>query len=165
MKENDLGMTIVKGACNSEAKELAFEWAELGLDALFDDGVLEEIPVLKSIIACRTTWTAIHDLLFLRKVAGFLSACPKFTEAEKVEFTKEHLGERKKARRLSDAVVLILDKLDDLEKPQMLAQAFAALVRGKIPLETFRRLAAAIDIGFIEDLRGLANDPRQASGA
>jgi hypothetical protein len=60
---------------------------------------------------------------------------------------------------LSEAIVLILDKLDDLEKPEMVAKAFAAFVRSKIPYECFRRLSSAIDIGFIEDLKVLAYKP------
>jgi hypothetical protein len=52
--------------------------------------------------------------------------------------------------------VLILDRFDDLEKPEMLAKFFAVFVRGKINLETFRRLAAATDIGFLEDLKTFA---------
>ena len=101
----------------------------------------------------------------MRKVWDFLRACPKFSQAEKEQFSQEHLNDPKKAKHLSDAMVLILDKLDDMEKPEMVAKVFAALVRRKIELETFRRLAAAIDIGFVADLRALANDPRQAQGA
>src|SRR6266567_492992 len=113
MQNDDLGVSIVKGACNSETKDLAVELAELGLDALLDEGVLKEVPVLKTIIACRKTWTTIHDQLFLRKVAGILLACPKFTEADKEGFAKEHLRDPKKAKRLGDSLVLILDRLDD----------------------------------------------------
>jgi hypothetical protein len=58
---------------------------------------------------------------------------------------------------VGNAIVLILDKLDDLEKPEMLAKVFAALVRNKINPETFRRLASAIDIGFLEDLKAFAD--------
>jgi len=73
-----------------------------------------------------------------------------------VSFSSEHLSDPKKAKRLGDAVVLLLDKLDDLAKSAMLAKVFAALVRGKIDVGTFRRLAAAIDIGFFEDLSAFA---------
>jgi hypothetical protein len=54
--------------------------------------------------------------------------------------------------------VLILDKLDDLEKAGIVAKVFAALVLGKIDEKTFRQLAAAIDIGFLEDLVALSQD-------
>ena len=152
----NVGDAILKGVCNPETKDLVVDLGEFELGALLDESVLQEIPVIKSVIACRKTWTAIHDQLFLRKVAGFLAACPRFTDLEKEAFAREHLNDSKKAKNLGDAIVLILDRLDDLEKPELLAKFFVAFVRGKINLETFRRLAAAIDIGFIGDLKNFA---------
>jgi hypothetical protein len=153
---DSVGAAIVKGVCNPEAKDLAIDLGDFELGALLNEGVLQEIPGIKIVIAVRKTWTAIHDQLFLRKVAGFLAACPRFTAAEKETFVREHLSDAKKAKNLGEAIVLILDKLDDLEKPEILAKFFAAFVRGEINLETFRRLAAATDIGFLEDLKTFA---------
>ncbi len=154
-QKNSVGDSILKGACNPKSTDLAVQLGEIGLDSLMDEGVLKQIPFLKGIIACKKTWEAIHDQLFLRKVASFILACPDFTEAEREQFAKQHLNDAKSARQLGDSIVLILDRLDDLEKPQMIAKVFAALVRGKIDLATFRRLATAIDIGFLDDLLAL----------
>ena len=159
-QSSNLGVAIIQGACNPEAKGLVTDLGDSALHSLLDDGVGKEIPVLKSIIACRKTWAAIHDQLFLQKVLSFLQACPKFTETERKKFLDKCLSAPKKTTQLSRAIVLILDKLDDLDKPKLLARAFAALVRDRIPLETFRRLAAAIDIGFVEDLLALQRTPR-----
>ena len=153
---DNIGAAIVKGVCNPEAKDLAVDLGDISLDALLDESVLEKIPFIKVVIACFKIPMAIHDKLFIRKVAGFFAACPQFTDAEKEAFVREHLSDPKKAKNLRDALVLILDKLDDLEKPEMLVKVFAAFVRGKITHESFRRLASAIDIGFIEDLKMLA---------
>jgi len=157
LEECDLGITIVKGACNVETKDLAVEVCEIAIHRFVEEGLVQELPFLKSVVACRKTWQSIRDQLFLRKVAGFISACPKFSEAEKERFAVQHLHDDKKAKQLGDAIVLILDNLDDLEKPEMLAKIFAALVRGKIGFDIFRRLEAAIDIGFVEDLKAFAN--------
>lgn len=150
---DNVGAAIVKGVCNPEAKDLAADLGEFELGALLDEEVLKEIPIIKSVIACRKTWTTIQDHLFLRKVAGFLLACPSFTDAEKEAFFRAHLNDVQKTKKLGETIVLVLDRFDDMEKPELLAKFFAAFVRGKIDLETFRRLAAAIDIGFIEDLK------------
>lgn len=157
---DNVGAAIVKGVCNPEAKDLAVDLGDLSLGALLDETVLKEIPIIKLVIACLKTGMAIHNQLFLRKVAGFLLACPQFTDTQKETFVREHLSDPTKAKNLGAALVLILDKLDDLEKPEMLAKVFAAFLRGKIPLECFRRLASAIDIGFMEDLKVLAYKPK-----
>jgi hypothetical protein len=78
----------------------------------------------------------------------------------------EHLADSKKATKLGETLVLLLDRLDDMEKPHMVAQVFAAFVRGKITFEVFRRLAAAIDLGSLEDLKEFAKvrPPTQQQG-
>jgi len=162
MPQDELGISVLKSACSSEAKDLAVEWAEIGLDTLFDEGVLKDAPILGSIVKLCMVSKTIRDRLFVRKVWDFLRGCPKFNNLEKMGFVREHLNDPEKAQKLGDAIVLILDKLDDLEKPSMLAKLFAALVRCEIPLECFRRLATAIDIGFIEDLKALAFPQKHA---
>src|SRR5260221_14450619 len=114
MLKNDLGRAIIHGACNTETKDFAVELTEELLDALLQEGVLKEIPILKGIIACRKAWTGIHDYLFLRKVANFLLASTRFTREEQESFTQEYLTDSEKAQRLGDSLLLILDKLDDL---------------------------------------------------
>jgi hypothetical protein len=153
---DNIGAAILKDVCNPEAKDLAVDLGEFELGALLDENIFQEVPIIKSVIACHKTWEAIHDRLFLRKVAKFISSSPKFTCEQKEKFIQDHLHDLQGAKQLSDAIVLILDKLDDFEKPQMVAKAFAAFVRNEIGLEIFRRLANAIDIGFIYDLKEFA---------
>jgi hypothetical protein len=151
----NIGLAIVKGVCNPEAEDIAIDLAGLELDALFDEKIFEEIPIIKSVIACRKTWSAIQDRLFLQKVVSFFANSPKFTKEQQEKFIQNHLQDPKEAKRLSDAIVLILNRLDDLEKPEILAKVFAAFVKNKIQFDTFRRLATAIDAAQIEDLRRL----------
>ena len=149
---DNLGAAIVKGACQAESKDVVIDLAQFGLRELLGGDVLKEIPVIKTVVACYKVPLAVRDQLFLRKVAGFLRAVPDFTTEEKEKFLREHLADPKKVNKLGETIILLLDRLDDMDKLQMLAKVFAALVRGKIPLEIFRRLATAIDQGAVADL-------------
>jgi hypothetical protein len=156
---DDLGISVLKSACSSEAKDLAVDWAELGLDALLKEGVLKDAPMLGTVVKICAMSKTIRDQLFVRKVWEFLRACPEFNELEKLGFVREHLDDLKKAQKLGDAIVLILDKLDDLEKAEMLAKMFTAFVRKHIDYADFRRLAAGIDRAFTGDLKTLVAKP------
>ena len=90
MKDEKLGVAVIQGALTPEAEDLAIDLAESGLDSFFDEGVLKEIPGIKLAIACRKTWGAINDQLFLRKVAAFLRSSPKFTKDEIDAFVVDH---------------------------------------------------------------------------
>jgi hypothetical protein len=156
----DLGRTIIEGVVKSDpAQDLGLELGEIGLDQLLDEGVWRDVPALSTVVGIVKTIGNIRDRLFVKKVASFLLACPKFTESEREGFAREHLSDPKKTKKLGDTLVLILDRLDDLEKPLMLTKVFTALVRRKISSTVFRRLAVALDLGFKDDLTSLAGKP------
>jgi hypothetical protein len=159
MSQDELGISVLKSACSSEAKDLAVDWGQFGLDALLDEGVLKNAPMLGTVVRICTMTKTIRDRLFVRKVWNFLRACPTFDDLEKLGFVREHLDDPHKAKKLGNAIVLMLDKLDDLEKTELLAKMFGALVRKHIDYSDFRRLAAGVDRAFIEDLKILAAQP------
>ena len=157
MKDEKLGVAVVEGALNPEVKDLVIDLAEFEVDSFIDEGVLKEIPGIKLAIACKKTWGAINDQLFLRKVAAFLHSSPKFTKEEVDEFVVDH-WRGDEAKRLGETVVLLLDRLDDMDKPKMLAKVFAAFVRKHITYDAFRRLAVGIDQSSIQDLKALGGE-------
>jgi hypothetical protein len=159
-RPEDLGLSVLRSACNSEAKELAADWSDLGLEALLDKTVLEHAPMLGSVVKICAISKTIRDRLFLKKVFGFLRGCPKFNELEKFGFVREHLEDPEKTKKLSDGIVMVLDRLDDLEKADMIAKMFAALVRKQIDYSDFRRLASGIDRAYVGDLKKLLTYPK-----
>jgi hypothetical protein len=150
---DSVGIAILKGACNAESKDVAIDLSQFGLVELLGETALKEIPVIKGVVACFKVPLAIRDQLFLRKVARFLAAVPDFTATEREDFIAGHLADGEKAAKLGETLVLVLDRLDDMEKPHMVAHVFAAFVRGKITFDVFRRLATAIDLGALDDLK------------
>jgi hypothetical protein len=159
MPQDELGISVLKSACSSESKDLVVDWGDFTFDALLDEGVLKDAPMLGTVVKICAISKTIRDQLFVRKVWDFLRACPKFNDLERLGFAREHLDDQKKAHKLGTAIVFILDKLDDLEKAKMLAKMFAALVRKHIDYADFRRLSAGIDRAFVEDLKTLAAQP------
>lgn len=118
--------------------------AEAGLDQLFDDGVLRDIPILGTLARLRKTVGAIRDFIFVRKVVRFLIRLGRVPDSEREAFVAQ-LGTKLERRRLGETLVLLLDRLDDMDKPEMLARLFAAHVKGRYDLATFRRLSTALE--------------------
>lgn len=162
MPQVELGISVLRSACSSEAKDLAADWAEVGLDASLKEGVLKDAPIFGTVVKICALSKTIRDRLFLRKVWEFLRSCPTFNDVEQLGFVREHLEDSEKAKRLSNAIVLILDRLDDTEKATMLAKVFAALVRKHIDYADFRRLSSGIDRAFIDDLKRLIAQPKDS---
>ncbi|MGH7525377.1 MAG: hypothetical protein ACREMX_01590, partial [Gemmatimonadales bacterium] len=67
-------------------------------------------------------------------------------------------------RRTGEALLLLLDRMDDLQKPEILAALFRASAAGKLSFDQFRRLGSAIDLAIVADLRELAAGRDRTAG-
>lgn len=148
---------------HSKLNEVSVDIAEIGLDTFLDEGVLREVPLIGSIVNIVRSGFSIRDKLFIRKLCTFLIPLSNIPEQEKEKFAGKLDTDPKLKRKVGDNLILLLDRLDDLEKPQFLADAFKAYIRGDISYEDFRRLSSAIDIAFIDDLGTLTSVKEHAS--
>jgi hypothetical protein len=145
------------------ADELKDEVIEVGVgnvealvDQVLDNGLLRALPILDTLVSFAKIGMTIRDRLFITKVHRFLFALTTVTEEERRRFCEELTRDEKLRKKTGEVIVLLLDRFDDLEKPQILAKLLAALMKGKISYGQFRRLAHAIGLGYIEDLKQLA---------
>lgn len=99
----------------------------------------------------------IRDRIFIAKIARFLFNLANITLKQRESFKRE-IQNAKIKRKVGTSLMLILDRLDDIEKTDFLAKCFKAYLCANISLDQFRRLSAAIDIAFIDDLKTICND-------
>ena len=138
-----LESALVRSIDASTLRDAATDLAEVGLDQMFEDGILRDIPVLGTLVRLRATLGVVQDYLFTRKVAKFLIGVARVDEAKRKAFVAT-ISSPTERRRLGETLVLLLDRLDDLEKPDILARMFCAYIEGRCDLPTFRRLALAV---------------------
>jgi hypothetical protein len=110
--------------------------AKTGLDQL--------IPGLGLLLNLPKTWGGVRDYIFARKVIRFLTSVGEIPLEERERFLAK-IEQQGKRRQLGDTLLLLLDRLDDLEKPEVLARLFAAYMRGRYDFPTFRRLSTALE--------------------
>ena len=77
----------------------------------------------------------------------------KIPQKKRDDFIKRLNSIPKQQRRVGNTLILILERLDDLDKPAILAKCFIAYLNDIVTFEEFRRLAIAIDRAYISDLR------------
>ena len=147
MTENEeptLESALVTSIAKEDLVELGADLAEVGLDHVLAEGLLRDIPVLGTLVALFRTGSTIRDRIFTAKVIRFLVGLAQIPIDERERFLKEHAQKADK-NRLGETLVLLLDRLDDMQKPEALSRLFAGYILGQYDLETFRRLATALD--------------------
>src|SRR4030042_3105014 len=107
-----------------EYKELSLDFGEIILDNLMKEGLLKEIPFLRSAVAIAKISKNIRDHIFLKKIITFMN---KLNEVEK-EKIDEFIGQLKKDEEIFNKtgyyLVEIIDKSDETRKIEYIAKLF-----------------------------------------
>ena len=143
-EEPSLELSLVSSIAEPQLVELAADLGEVGFDQLLKDGVFRDIPVFGTLAGLVRIGGVVRDYVFARKVRRFLVGLSAISLYDREQFV-EQIGSRAERKRLGDTLVLLLDRLDDMEKPEALAKLFAAYVRGRFDFATFRQLSTALE--------------------
>lgn len=136
--------------------------AEAGIDQLLQDGFLRDVPVLGSMIGVIRTAGSIRSLFLAKKLGLFLRSIQSIPLEDRRRYC-ETLRNRSERQRHGEALLLLLDRLDDMNKPEMVGKVFRAFVLGEIDERQFRSLSSAIDrlpVQYLPDLFGFYADTR-----
>lgn len=144
-------MTTLK----SEFRNIGENFFEIGIDSILEDGILKDIPIIKTISSLYKAGISIKDRYFIKKMLIFLNHVRDIELEDRVNFLSK-LNDS----QLGEKLILILNRLDDLEKPELIANLFRKLTYHKIDYITFQRLALIIEKCFIEDLKFLKQNKK-----
>lgn len=136
--------------------EAALETTEVVADAIAHGDVLSEIPVIGTAFKICRAVDAVRDRAFAAKLALFARGLDRIPETARDEL-KDKVRNKDELQKVGETLFMVLERLTDLSKPQLLSQIFLAYVDEIISSSELRRLAQAIDASFSDDLHELLN--------
>jgi hypothetical protein len=155
-RETDsLDKSLLDSLGNSQIIDSAVDAAEQALDTLLSDGIIKDIPVLGHAVKLWRGTIEIRSYLFARKLLRFLAPLNKISQEDREKFLTSLDTDPKQRKRVGEHLLLLIERMDDLEKPDILARAFCAYVAGTIDYDTFRQVSFAIDHCSLSDLLAL----------
>ncbi|WP_419655803.1 hypothetical protein Dvar_49040 [Desulfosarcina variabilis str. Montpellier] len=155
MELHKLPNQLVDSVYSPDLDDIAFEISEIGLDQFLDKDFIKELPVVGVIARIFKDSLDMRNRIFLAKVARFLFRLKDVTKEQNKAFEEKIRNDPNLKRKVGQTLVLILERLDNLEKPDMVGKCFACYLSNKITFSQFRRLSSAIDLAFIDDLNAL----------
>ncbi|MDY6990182.1 MAG: hypothetical protein SWQ30_19240 [Thermodesulfobacteriota bacterium] len=162
MRLDNLPDKIVESMYSPELDQLGIDLAEVAFDALLKDGTLKNLPIIGSIVTLFKGTLDIRDRICVAKIAQFLFNLASIPLEQRESFEREIRRDAKTKRKVGTSLVLILDRLNDIEKTVFLVRCFGAYLCKNISFDQFRRLSGAIDIAFVDDLRSICRYPSKA---
>jgi len=120
-------------------------------DILTKDDLFSAVPVISTAFKTVKAMDSYRDRMFAAKLQAFLEEAESMAEAHRLAAC-EKLTFDDEGRRAAETLLLVLDKLTDMDKPALLGFLFTQVGPGRINTTELRRLASAIDLAFSDDL-------------
>ena len=159
MEEQSLALSF-GNSLTQEVSGVIGEYAELGLDALVEDGLFKDIPVVSTVTAVYRIGKSIRERHHIAKLISFLNEINKgIVNEEKREEYREKFASNEKFRNQElEYILILIDRYISFDKPQMLAKLYLAYLDGEIIWEEFTMYAEVIDRFLLLDCRTLTSD-------
>lgn len=125
--------------------------ADTSLDAAIKSGALDGIPVLGIASGLLKAVRDVREAFLLRKLAVFLQETSKLSLEKRKEF-EQKFSNKDAQEDFGGALLILIDRSEDMEKPRILGRLLAAHVKGVFSQTELMRLSKMVDRCYFEDL-------------
>ena len=134
MEEQSLALAF-GNSLTEEVSEIAGEYAELGLDALVEDGLFKDIPMISTAVAVYRIGKSIRERHHIAKLISFLNEINKnVVDKEKREEYRNKFSASDKFRNKElEYILILIDRYIGADNPKLLARRYLACASYRIP--------------------------------
>lgn len=119
------------------AKDGLIDVAEYSIDEVFNNEIIKQIPIVKTVIGTIQTGASIHDRLFLKKIVAFLVGINHISEKQRKKVVDKIDSSKRYRMKVGEKLLYIIDKCDDYTNAENVARLFSAMVNGDISYEQY----------------------------
>jgi hypothetical protein len=147
----NLPESLTDSLSTEAAGDLLVTLGDTGFDAAVSSGALDGVPIFGIATGLWRAGREIQHELFVRKVLRFLSGLSQASQSERDKFITQ-LDRDGKKQKFGEAILLILDRIDDATKPEIVGRIMSAHIQGQIGYDVAMRLAAIVARVYGQDL-------------
>lgn len=142
---------------NDDFRDGLAEYAELSLDQLVNNRILDAVPVVSTIRALAGGVLSIRETMLVRKTAAMLSAALDSMTSKDRERWQKRLATESGLRDTGERLLMIVDSVTSVTKADMVGRAFRHYLDGACDQVSLRRTIEMIAGALTEDLVELVN--------
>ena len=139
-----LEAALLQSVGSSSLAELRTDLVEAVVDQAFEDGLAKDVPIFGSLAKLQKAFGTVRDHIFAKKVAHFLLALSKVPEPKRAAFLQS-VAARGEERKVGETLLVLIDRLDNYDRAELLAKVFAAFINERLSMDEFRRLARVVE--------------------
>ena len=159
MEEQSLSISF-SDSLTEEVSGIAGEYVELGLDALVEDGLFKDIPIVSTVVAVYRIGKSIRERHHIAKLISFLNEFNKgiADEEKRAKYRQKFISNETFRNQELEYILLLTDRYISFDKPQMLAKLYLSYLDDEIIWQEFTMYAEVIDRFLMLDCNTLTGD-------
>lgn len=161
MKGNDFSLAYsFEKSINGDVKEMICDLAEIGLDAVMDDGLLRDIPIISTVVATYKIGNTLKERSYVKKLATFIEQINQgiVDEKQRQQYIREIRKDKEKSQHEIELILLLIDRYVQPIKSVQLGKLYIAYLDGIINWVEFCQYSEVLDRLFPNDEYYLTND-------
>ncbi|EIZ1340456.1 hypothetical protein WB861_004467 [Vibrio parahaemolyticus] len=141
-----------------DLSNLAVNIGEVGIDAILDNGVLRDIPILSSIVGGINAIGSVRDALFTKKLVSFLSELSDIPVEQRRSMIDSIDNSDDYKVKVGEKLIYIIEKAEDHYTSKVIAIFFSEFLVGEITYNQFLKISRIINSMFIGDFLEFASE-------
>ena len=141
----DIDGKLIDSIESADLSPLVADLSEVAIDSLLEDGTLRKIPVIGWMFNMISAAGSVQNQLFARKLLRFLFAFNDVPVADRRRQIAKLVVDQHYRQELGETLLLLLERMNNLKKPEMLARVFRAYLEERISRNQFDSLGHTID--------------------
>lgn len=137
------------------AKDILTDMGEITLDSIVDNESINQIPIIGTLRSIYKISNSVSDYLFIQKLLKFINELGLLSDEQKESMKNRIQSDSKYRDKVGDHLLEIINKIDDTDKPRLIAILFRAYIDEKIDLQKFFKYSQIINRSFLPDLLNL----------
>ena len=147
MGENTEELVVsLENSLSSDICDIVGDLAEVGLDAIMEDGILKDIPILSTVVGLYRIGHTIRERHEIKQLALFVAELNRgcIDESKRKQLIEKLNSDTRKSKQEMEYILVVLDSYLEYEKPQMLARLFIACSQEIITWAEFAEYASMV---------------------
>jgi hypothetical protein len=132
--------------------EVGVDLTEVAIDALLDEGVIRDVPIVGSLKALFSAAVNIKDYFYLKKVLIFLSELKESSKEEREDFVTHNFASDSQVNAVGEKLLLLLERSDDIEKARIYGKIIRHSILNNITRDRAFRLCYMVDKVYLKDV-------------
>lgn len=157
--DTELSLAL-SNSISEKVGSVATDLLEIGLDAVLEDGVLKEIPILSTMVSLFKIGNSVKERHDVRKLAAFVAALNNgIIDEEKRDYYKKIVRDNPAKRdKELEHILIIINRYVHINKAELLAKFYLAYLDEEIDWNSFSKAAEILDRLLPGDFQELENN-------